>query len=408
VRDVTNQFHVTDINPDELAQQLIGVFNHATYSALDRIDIPNSEAPKVQIYFNAAGQIRKVASSLTDNELRPIVSRLADLFLGPTHRKVQRFIGFASAPVTGTWACEALTITVAPPEAPRPGQFLADYPYILEVSFEATDDMLVNIPRAYRLRARYELLLSLFTSGIKTSRSQHRMLWGMDAERIPPRQLKPHLVQEVYAIPGFPSVVEGRTPLADPLVKLVPDSEYFGRYGRTRGEDFDLPQSLEAWMNTAVVCEEQVRQRLFRTAYWLNHAHEVFSLSQSASLVAAVQAIEVLLPAAKGEVCQACKRDIAPGPTRKFREFLQKYAPTPDIAERKARDLLYRQRSQLTHGQMLLSADDNFHFGWATPAHAFDMQTLDGALRLTRMSAINWFLAHTGSGLTTAGTRGQL
>jgi len=245
--------------------------------------------------------------------------------------------------------------------------------------------------------------LSLFTSGIKTTTNQHNMVWGVDAERTPPRELRPHLVQELYTIPGLPSVVDNRTPLADPLIKLIPDSEYFSRLGVRVDQDLDLPQSLEAWITAALACEGHVSERLFRAAYWHNHAHEVFRLSQSASLVAAVQAIEVLLPNVKGEVCPTCDREIAPGPTRKFKDFLQQYAPTSNKEERKARDLLYKQRSQLTHGKALLAADDSLGFGWTTPAHAFDRQTLDGATRLTRTSVINWFIAHAGAALTTAG-----
>ena len=134
-------------------------------------------------------------------------------------------------------------------------------------------------------------------------------------------------------------------------------------------------------------------KQLLRAAYWLRHAYQVFPLSQSASLVAAVQTIEVLLPNIKGEVCSTCQREISPGPTKKFRDFLQQYAPTTSAEERKARDLLYKQCSQLTHGRELLASDEDQYTGWTNPAHAFDRQTLDDALRLARISAINWFVS---------------
>jgi hypothetical protein len=122
MRDVTDRFHVTDIDSTELGRHLMGAFNHAAFSALDRIDIPDAEAPTVQIYYSPAGAITKIVTSLTDEELRPYIDELEKLFLSPTHQQVQRFIGFANAPVNGTWECEAFTITAAPPEAPRPQQ----------------------------------------------------------------------------------------------------------------------------------------------------------------------------------------------------------------------------------------------------------------------------------------------
>jgi hypothetical protein len=263
--------------------------------------------------------------------------------------------------------------------------------------------MLFNINRAYRLRARYELMLSLFAPGIKTTSNQHHVIWGIDAEFTPGRDLTPRLVQEHYTIPGFPSVVDSRTPMTDPLIELIPDTDYFGLHGRAVSQDLVLPQSLEAWVNSALACDDLVSKRLVRAAYWLNHAGQVFRLSLSASLVAAIQAIEVLLPAVKGEVCPTCKREVAPGPTRKFKDFLQQYAPTNDSEERKARDLLYRQRSRLIHGHELLGTDGDYNFGWTNPAHAFDRMTLDGAVRLARIATINWFVAHASSTIRSTG-----
>jgi hypothetical protein len=391
MRDVTDLFHVTDIDPHELTQHLISTFHRGAFSALDRIDIPDADEPELQIYFRPNGQIFKIDTSLTVEKLQPVITKLERLFLSPTRQKVHRFIGFADSPVTGTWECEAFTITAAPPEAPRPQQLLADHPYILEVSFDAADDGFVNMQRVSRLRGRYELLLSLFVPGIRTTRNGLDTMWGIDIGNRQPGEPTPHLVQSFYSIPGFQAVADNRTPLADPLIALIPDTEYFNRRGRRVDHDLDLPQSLQTWVDAALACEEQLSKQLLRSAYWLRHAYDVFQLSQSASLVAAVQAVEALLPTTKGQVCSTCNREIGPGPTQKFKNFLQQYVPTTSKEELKARSLLYRQRSQLTHGRELLTSDSDHHFGWTNPAHAFDRQTLDDALRLARICAINWF-----------------
>lgn len=393
MRDVTGQFYINDIDPHELVQHLISKFQKCTFSALDRIDIPEADNPRLQIYFTSSGQVQKIGTDLADKELKPVISELKELFLGPTRYQVRRFVDFAHAPVTGTWECKMFTITKAPPEAPRPQQFLADHPYILEVPFKATGNDFVDIHRAMRMRARYELLLSLFTSGFKTRRDRLNVFWGRDMEAPIHSDPIPHMVQEFYSIPGFNLIADRRTSLADPLIKLVPDGEYFSRLGHMPGNDLDLPQSLGVWIDAALSCDDRLSNRLLRAAYWLRHAHDVNQLSQSAALVAAVQTVEALLPTIKGQVCPTCEREISPGPTKKFRDFLQEYAPTTSAEERRARDLLYKQRSRLTHGHDLLASDKDYPAAWTNPAHAFDSQTLDRALRLAQISAINWFVA---------------
>jgi hypothetical protein len=247
--------------------------------------------------------------------------------------------------------------------------------------------------RANRLKARSELLLSLFASGFKTTRDRLNVIWGRNMDAPIRGEPVPHMIQEFYSIPHHNIIAERRTPLVDPLIKLIPDTEYFSRPGRTPDSDLELPHSLEVWIDAALSCDDRLSKRLLRAAYWLRHAHEVNQLSQSAALVAAVQAVEVLLPALKGQACPTCEREISPGPTRKFRDFLQEYSPTTSADERRARDLLYKQRSRLTHGHELLVSDSDYHAGWTNPAHAFDSQALDRALRLAQISAINWFVA---------------
>jgi hypothetical protein len=193
-------------------------------------------------------------------------------------------------------------------------------PKPLEVPFGATDDNFVYIHRASRVRAHYELLLSLFVRGIKPVSNQLHTLWGIDMDRSHEGEPVPHMIQEFYSIPGMPIIADRRTPLAKPLIELIPDVEYYRRRGLSAADPFDLPQSLEAWMNASLACAEPLIKKLLRAGYWQRHAHQVFPLSQSASLVAAVQAIEVLLPNVKGQVCaQPATGRSAPDPPRSSR-----------------------------------------------------------------------------------------
>jgi hypothetical protein len=77
-----------------------------------------------------------------------------------------------------------------------------------------------------------------------------------------------------------------------------------------------------------------------------------------------------------------------PGPTARFKEFLDRYLG-PD--ESQVRKHLYNRRSQLTHGHALLSADEEIDFGWIHPHSSFDHASVTAAMHLARVAAVNWF-----------------
>src|SRR6185503_16833240 len=113
------------------------------------------------IWFDRANVV-KVESRLSSSTVRKLSEELKNIFLTAPQAQVYRYISFASMPVTGSWHCSAFTISPAPPQAPRPRQFLAPHPYVLEVPFMATTDTIINAQRAQRLKAQYELLLAFF------------------------------------------------------------------------------------------------------------------------------------------------------------------------------------------------------------------------------------------------------
>jgi hypothetical protein len=112
-------------------------------------------------------------------------------------------------------------------------------------------------------------------------------------------------------------------------------------------------------------------------------------VSQSSSLVAAVQAVEVLLPRSTGAWCSTCGLMQGAGPTARFKEFLDRHLGPDDGPVRKQ---LYARRSRLTHGHTLMSADEEIDFGWIHPHSSFDHTIVTAATMVARVAAINWFM----------------
>jgi hypothetical protein len=76
--------------------------------------------------------------------------------------------------------------------------------------------------------------------------------------------------------------------------------------------------------------------------------------------MALILAVEALMPPPEsGKSCEACKRSVGKGPTRRFKEFLARHAPIGEAFSREP-DRLYEIRSKLVHGGGLLLSDREF------------------------------------------------
>ena len=96
------------------------------------------------------------------------------------------------------------------------------------------------------------------------------------------------------------------------------------------------------------------------------------------------------------EKCPACGGLKENGPTKKFREFLEKYAPfeAPSAEDRKVRNELYELRSRLAHGVRIFLEDTDQHsVAMASTQSAEEDQQIKLILRFTRIALVNWLLS---------------
>jgi hypothetical protein len=129
--------------------------------------------------------------------------------------------------------------------------------------------------------------------------------------------------------------------------------------------------------------------RVLRAAFWLRHAQDVWNVSHTAYFLAIINAVEVMITKGKGERCPTCGLMVGKGPTALFEEFLDRYVPKTAATEPR-RNELYRVRSNISHGHLLLRSD--IPRGWAVmePTEWEQMDMARDAHRLAQLAIVNW------------------
>jgi hypothetical protein len=123
-------------------------------------------------------------------------------------------------------------------------------------------------------------------------------------------------------------------------------------------------------------------------------AQELWDVSISSFLLGCVQAIETLLDRPAPNPCPTCNRDMGPGPTRLFRDFVETHCLTGAV-EQKAASALYSVRSSLAHGRYLFQIDEapwSINLG-AIIASDHEIDVARSALLIAKEGLRNWLLA---------------
>jgi len=76
-----------------------------------------------------------------------------------------------------------------------------------------------------------------------------------------------------------------------------------------------------------------------------------------------------------------------PGSKARFQEFFERYAPGASLAPR--RNKMYKLRSTILHGSMLMAIDQDRDFGW-DPSGEEDLELHRELWTVTRTAVRNW------------------
>ncbi len=106
-----------------------------------------------------------------------------------------------------------------------------------------------------------------------------------------------------------------------------------------------------------------------------------------------ITAVEAVLPnqdeVSDADRCSECGKALTGGPTKLFREFLERYAPP---STNKARNDLYRQRSKLAHGDVLASDHIDMRLWGLSPQQWRDNNKEAAAQKAVQLALINSLL----------------
>lgn len=359
---------------------------------------PDSQDVEFLIKLDKYDQVDQISSDLSQETLESLSKDIRDRLLSDSGTYIAERVIFANRPVIGAWEHAGLSMKQVPDEAPRPHQLAAPHPFVLQVQYQGVPDSLTRTLRFSQAIFHTHALLSVLLTGLRPlPGSGFSASWGLPAvgPDDPPAEEIQNRVSQLYQPGYFCSNLSGSY---GEKIPILSDEAYYGRPGVYIGEKFDLPSSLPTRLSQYSRLNSSDLRQFQRAIHWYTHSLNVAATSRSAALVAAIQAIESLMPKQLGirDECPECNRDRGPGPTKKFKEFIEHYYPFS--ASEKNRKTMYSERSNLTHGWDLLYADRGTPFGWNHPAMAFEHGLVEHAQQTARGALINWLSARGQSG----------
>lgn len=334
-----------------------------------------------------------VGSNLLDEIAEAVET---ELVVGEQGAFTRREILFSLDPVNHSYRHHnSWQILPVPEGAPQPDFTYAQHPFLIEMRLPASSLLEIRLSRAQKRLWELHLVLSLLLNGqIEKASYGGQFHWVLDGKP-PERPLVSLYLQGGYAYPDFAYEPPQFSQLDGiPAMQTVADEEYFSRWG-VDGSPMTMPTCLPRAFDRLDKASEDLRTRFLRACYWFDCSSASWRVSASLSYLSLVNSIETLVMPGPREECPSCHKDMGPGPTHLFREFVDTYA---SAEEGKNRSRLYELRSALVHGQHLLRSDRP---GWAA---RFEPATLrqDDLRRemqsVARVAIINWFWATSATG----------
>ena len=197
-------------------------------------------------------------------------------------------------------------------------------------------------------------------------------------------------VQPGYFIPNWIyqssdfTTVDSISPLPE-----VSDDVYRTRRGLGTDDVFEIPAVLGQVLNASQAAAPEKRGRFLRACYWYERSGAAWNMSVSLGHIAAVNAIETIMPPGSEDRCPECGMNRAAGPTRRFRDFVERYA---SLVAEEDRQRVYGLRSALVHGGQVFDIDRPGAFGALIPRDQNQRDTYSAARIIARDAITNWLL----------------
>ena len=198
--------------------------------------------------------------------------------------------------------------------------------------------------------------------------------------------------QEFYMVDGFVPRQDEFTKESGPEIPIIPHDRYYDPQRFPSEQELVVPDSLPRMLTRFSGLSSENRRRFIQAAQWISVASALWDHQISSYYIALISAIESLshktiLP----DPCPTWRRDRSPGPTQRFRSFVEKYVSSH--AETK-KGRLYTLRSKLLHGEALFQSDER---PWDFTFNTTSMEEWNSYTELAyvvRQVMVNWILAN--------------
>lgn len=396
--NILKLLHGGEVDQSELEQILMYHFGRGAAVTPRQIEYRYAEGgpPAVTLLYDAHSELQAIqaGSALRADAIADLQKKIQESLLTPTKPITGQQILFAHVPTNGYFRYKELfQLSPVPAEAPRPPFMLGDHPLVLEFQFKDSPDATVRIQRQMRTGHEIELLCVALVMTMKGSLGKASHHHWVIPQNPDPAALKSQFCQELYTWPQAPRNHDGFSPHEGvaPIARTTPNVYYTSR-GISVGQDLDLPQNLEVLLDSFFGLHRDAKDQFLRGGFWFRHAQRVFTYSQSACFTALVNAIEALMgPSGDSEKCVTCGKATGPGPTKRFVDFVEEHAPSPQVPGSERRKF-YTLRSALSHGGKLLPSDHAIGWPALTPDTIGQRQDMDAMWQIVRIALVNWLV----------------
>jgi hypothetical protein len=388
-------FYLDRIDQSELEQLLLSHFGGSMGVSPEEIQYARqgSAQAELTLRYSRDGEIAGVEAgpTLTSEDIAEIASKIERFLLTSTAPHVGQVVLFASLPTLGWFRYEdVFQLIPVPADAPRPNFAMADHPLLLQYRISGSEDAQISTLRRTRVGRELELLCAALTTNIRGAiGNTARHHWSI-VKADDPSLFKSEYCQEGYTWPGANGIVQqGYTALEG--IEPIPRTgaaTYYPRIGVSAGTPLDLPDVFESLLDRYFASPRVDKDRFLRAAYWFQYAQRVANISRSGAYMSLVSSVEALMREAQPSPnCAACNRPTGIGPTKRFIDFVETYAPGSGSA--KDRRQLYSLRSALAHGGTVLIADRH---AWGSMSSTWlsEMNDQRAMWQLVRVVLVNW------------------
>lgn len=162
--------------------------------------------------------------------------------------------------------------------------------------------------------------------------------------------------------------------------------DYYNHLWFQRSE-IELPVEMEYYLNLVDTLKAESKESFRRAIYWFNTGSRLYN-QEELSVIPFTIAIECLLPKPSNEVCPTCNKPLSDGPTKQFREFMEKHLSLPENIEHLKKSI-YPKRSSMVHGSFALAVDQGF---FSIGEHHYYEFFIEGIIR---RALIRWLVTGT-------------